>query len=129
MFAGRRRFVTTSSLETNTKTATARTVPLAESRTGMLVVTTVQLVTISAAFTFGMVLALLGSLKLALAKRLNLSEGRIGGLLSAFNVTLMPMMLLTGVLIDEFGVKWVLIGASCTTAVAIVSLSIEPTYR
>ena len=53
-------------------------------------------VTVSAAFVFGMVLALLGSLKLSLSKRLNLGEGRIGVLLSAFNFALMPMMLLTG---------------------------------
>src|ERR1700691_4180650 len=88
----------------------------------------VTVVTISAAFVFGMVLALLGSLKLALAKRLNLGEGRVGVLLSAFNFTLMPMMLLTGVLIDRYGVRWVLIGASCMTAIAIVTLSIQPTY-
>ena len=89
----------------------------------------VMLVTISAAFVFGMVLALLGSLKLSLAKRLNLGEGRIGVLLSAFNFTLMPMMLLTGLLIDRYGVRWVLIGASCLTAIAVVSLGIKPTYQ
>lgn len=88
----------------------------------------VMLVTISAAFAFGMVLALLGSLKLSLSKRLNLGEGRISMLLSAFNFTLLPMMLLTGVLIDRYGVRWVLIAASCMTALAIVTLSIQPTY-
>src|SRR5579862_7490097 len=61
----------------------------------------VTVVTISAAFVFGMVLALLGSLKLALAKRMNLGEGRIGFLLSALNFALMPMMILTGMLIDN----------------------------
>jgi fucose permease len=86
-------------------------------------------VTVSAAFVFGMVLALLGSLKLSLSKRLNLGEGRIGVLLSAFNFALMPMMLLTGLLIDRYGVRWVLIGASCMTAVAVVSLGVNPTYR
>jgi fucose permease len=88
----------------------------------------VMLVTISAAFAFGMVLALLGSLKLSLAKRLNLGEGRISMLLSAFNFTLLPMMLLTGILIDQYGVRWVLIAASCMTAVAIVTLGIHPTF-
>ena len=89
----------------------------------------VTVVTISGAFVFGMVLALLGSLKLSLSKRLNLGEGRIGVLLSAFNFALMPMMLLTGLLIDRYGVRWVLIGASCMTAVAVVSLGVNPTYR
>jgi fucose permease len=86
-------------------------------------------VTVSAAFVFGMVLALLGSLKLSLSKRLHLGEGRIGVLLSAFNFALMPMMLLTGLLIDRYGVRWVLIAASCVTAVAVVSLGVNPTYR
>src|SRR6266436_5415630 len=94
----------------------------------MFVLSSVAVVTISAAFVFGMVLALLGSLKLSLAKRLNLGEGRIGVLLSAFNFTLMPMMLVTGLLIDFYGLRWVLIGASGMTAVAIVTLSIRPTY-
>src|SRR5262249_52110155 len=84
---------------------------------------------VSAAFVFGMVLALLGSLKLSLSKRLHLGEGRIGVLLSAFNFALMPMMLLTGLLIDRYGVRWVLILASCMTAVAVVSLGVNPTYR
>jgi fucose permease len=86
-------------------------------------------VTVSAAFVFGMVLALLGSLKLSLSKRLHLGEGRIGVLLSAFNFALMPMMLLTGLLIDRYDVRWVLILASCMTAVAVVSLGVNPTYR
>jgi fucose permease len=86
-------------------------------------------VTVSAAFAFGMVLALLGSLKLSLSKRLHLGEGRIGVLLSAFNFALMPMMLLTGLVIDRYGVRWVLILASCMTAVAVVSLGVNPTYR
>jgi len=86
-------------------------------------------VTVSAAFVFGMVLALLGSLKLSLSKRLHLGEGRVGVLLSAFNFALMPMMLLTGLLIDRYGVRWVLILASCVTAVAVVSLGVNPTYR
>ena len=58
--------------------------------------TALQATTISAAFVFGMILALLGSLKLALAKRLNLGEGRVGGLLSALNAAVIPLMLLAG---------------------------------
>src|SRR5258706_7081465 len=94
----------------------------------MFVLSSVAVVTISAAFVFGMVLALLGSLKLSLAKSLDLGEGRIGVLLAAFNFALMPMMLLTGLVIDPYGVYWALIGASCITAIAVVSLSLRPTY-
>src|SRR5690242_17695489 len=39
--------------------------------------------TIAGAFAFGMILTLLGAIKLALAKRLGLSEVAVGGLLSA----------------------------------------------
>jgi fucose permease len=85
-------------------------------------------VTISSAFVFGMVLALLGSIKLALAKRLNLGEGRIAGLLSALNLALIPMMLLSGLLIDKGHVRWVVIGGSAMTAVAVFLLSVGPSY-
>lgn len=84
-------------------------------------------VTISSAFVFGMILALLGSLKLTLTRSLNLSEGRGGVLLSAFNLALVPMMLLTGVLIDEIGVRPVLIVGSAATAVSLFALSYTPT--
>lgn len=85
-------------------------------------------VTISAAFVFGMVLALLGSLKLALAKRLDLGEGRVAGLLSAFNLALMPMVLLSGVIIDLEGARFVVILGSAATAMALFSLSMRPSF-
>jgi fucose permease len=89
----------------------------------------VTVVTISAAFVFGMVLALLGSLKLALAKRIHLGEGRIGFLLSVLNIALMPMMIFTGLLIDvPVNPRWIILGASSLTAIAIVVLSYRPNY-
>src|SRR5437660_8018282 len=90
--------------------------------------TMLQATTISAAFVFGMVLALLGSLKLALAKRLNLGEGRVGFMLSALNAALIPMMILTGWLIDRFGAPLVVLFSSVATAVALLGLSLKPTY-
>jgi MFS family permease len=75
-----------------------------------------------------MCLALLGSLKLALAKRLNLGEGRIGFLLSALNAAVIPLMLLAGLLIDALGAKTVLILGSLTTALAVASLGMRPAY-
>jgi fucose permease len=88
----------------------------------------VTMVTISGAFVFGMVLALLGSLKLALAKRLALGEARIGGLLSALNLALIPMMLASGVLIDLWSVRIVLLVGSLVTALSLGSLSLRLTY-
>jgi fucose permease len=86
-------------------------------------------VTISGALVIGMVLALLGSIKLELARQLKLGEGRISGLLAALNLALIPMMLLSGYLIDHWGPRAVLILGSMLTAGAIFSMSLAPTYR
>jgi fucose permease len=88
----------------------------------------VAAVTISGAIVFGMMLALLGSLKLALAKRLNLGEGRIGALLSAFNLALIPMMLLVGLVIDRWGVRVTMILGSLILSGAMLYLTLTPTY-
>ncbi len=85
--------------------------------------------TISGAFVFGMVLALLGSLKLTLTKRLGIGEGLVGGLFSALNLALIPMMLFAGVLLDGLGVRGTLILGSTVTALALFGLSLRMTYR
>jgi fucose permease len=85
-------------------------------------------VTIASAAVFGMVLALLGSIKLALAKRLSIDETRVGGLLSVFFLALMPMMLVSGILIDTLHVEWVVMLGSLLLAVAIFILALSRTY-
>jgi fucose permease len=85
-------------------------------------------VTCAAAFVFGMLLALLGSLKLRLAERLGIGEGRVGGLLAALNLALIPMMLLSGLLIDTIGERPVLIVGSLLAAVAVFSLALRRSY-
>jgi fucose permease len=94
----------------------------------MLGMQAVTAVTISGALVFGMMLALLGSLKLALAKRLDLGEGRVGSLLSALNLALIPMMLLSGLLIDRWTVRGVMICGSLVLALAVFSLSVRLSY-
>src|SRR5262249_48777077 len=54
--------------------------------------------------------------------------GRVGGLLSALNAALIPMMVLTGWLIDHWNVQYVLVLSAILTAVGILSLSLRPTY-
>jgi fucose permease len=88
----------------------------------------VAAVTCTAAFVFGMLLALLGALKLKLAERLEIGEGRVGGLLAALNLALIPMMLVSGLLIDTFKVRPVLIGGAMLAAVAVFSLALRRTY-
>lgn len=83
-------------------------------------------VAISSAFVFGMMLALLGSLKLTLSRSLNLREGRTGVLLFLQNLALVPMMLLSGVLIDAVGVQPVIVASSTVTTLSLFALSTHP---
>jgi fucose permease len=88
----------------------------------------VAAVTCTAAFVSGLLLALLGALKLKLAERLQIGEGRVGGLLAALHLALIPMMLASGLLIDFFGVRLVLIGGALLAAVAVFSLALRRSY-
>jgi fucose permease len=90
---------------------------------------TVLAVTISGAFVFGMTLVLLGTIRQLLAKRLGLDEGRTDWLLSALNLTLIPTMLISGILIDQFGVKNVFFIGSLVTAGAVFTLAVSSTPR
>jgi fucose permease len=84
-------------------------------------------VTLSGAFVVGMLFVLLESLRALLAKRLNLSEGRADWLLSAFNLTLIPMMLVSGILSDHVGVKSVFLVGSLATVVGVAALAMSDT--
>lgn len=88
----------------------------------------VTVATIGAAFVFGMVLALLGSLKLALASRLDLGEGKVGGLFAALNLALIPMMILSGMFVDRGSVTFALVAGSIVTALALFGLGLRPSY-
>jgi fucose permease len=90
--------------------------------------TSLTALTIAAAVAFGVVLTLLGSIKLALAKRLGIGEAQVGGLLSALNLALIPMMLLSGFLIDSWGARHVLLAGAVLTAVGLFGLTFRPTY-
>ena len=51
----------------------------------------------------GMCYALLGSLKLALAERLEITEDKVGGLVAAFGFMVGPGILASGFLTDSLG--------------------------
>jgi len=89
---------------------------------------TIRAVTISGAFVFGMMLALVGSLKLALAKRLSIGEGRVGGLLSALHLAFVPTMPLAGLLIDRTDWRFVLVAGCVLTAFGLYLLTVRATY-
>jgi fucose permease len=85
--------------------------------------------TITAAFIFGMLQALLGSLKLSLSRSLDLGAGRVGTSLALQNLALSAMMFLTGVLVDWYGVQPILILSSVAAALALFALSNDLTQR
>jgi fucose permease len=75
--------------------------------------------TICGAFVFGIVLALIGSLKLTLMRKLELRETHVGALLSILNLSLLPMMLIAGILLDDFGARSVMVIGSLGTALGL----------
>jgi fucose permease len=83
---------------------------------------------ITSAFSFGMVLTLLGNIKLALARRLDIGEARVGGLLSALNLALIPMMVICGAWVDEYSVKTILNIGCLLTALGIFGLTLGNNY-
>lgn len=72
--------------------------------------TMLTLMQIAALATAGMCFALLGSVKLPLARKLDIDEGKIGGLVSVFGFTLIPMVVAAGFLVDALGKQVVLGG-------------------
>lgn len=77
---------------------------------------------ISGALIFGMALALLGRLKLAAAQTLPAEGGTLRRWLVALNVAFVPLMLLSGVLLDTYGARPVLVAGSVMLAVALAVL-------
>jgi len=58
----------------------------------------------------GMGVALLGSIKMALARKLDIDEARVGGLVSMFGFAMIPVMLIMGFLTDLLDKQAVTIG-------------------
>ncbi len=89
---------------------------------------TMTAATIGGALVFGMMLALLGLLKLAVARRIQPGDGQVRRLLMALHIALVPLVLLCGLLLDIYGARLILVAGSVTLALALVGLSVRPTY-
>lgn len=83
----------------------------------------------------GMGVAILGSIKLQLARELNIDEARMGGLVSLFGFTMMPIILLAGFLTDlldpeqlMFGRQVGLIAGSAVFAASLIILAWARSY-
>ena len=84
---------------------------------------------VAALLVAGMCHALLGSIKVPLARQLGIDEARVGGLVSVFGFTLIPMVLIFGFLVDSLGKQAVLAGGFMLLIVSLVMLSQLASYR
>jgi MFS family permease len=84
--------------------------------------------TIAAACLTGLLLALLGSLKLAMARRPERISGPLTLLLVLLNVVLLPLLLLSGWLIDVWGLRPMMIVGPVLLALALLTLSARPSF-
>ena len=84
--------------------------------------------TVTSALLVGMVLALLGNLKLALARRPEQTHGSIRRYLTLLELLLIPLILAAGILVDLAGVRAMLVTGSVLLALAFVSLSAPTTF-
>jgi fucose permease len=76
----------------------------------------------------GVGVALLGSIKVPLARRLAIDEARVGGLVSTFGFTIIPAMFCVGFLADAVGKQPIVIGGSVLLAVSLLLLGQARTY-
>jgi fucose permease len=76
----------------------------------------------------GMGVALLGSVKIALAQRLQMDEARVGGLVSMFGFAMIPVMLTMGFLTDLLDKKVVVIAGSFLISASLLVLARSTKY-
>ena len=88
--------------------------------------TTMQVAALSIA---GMCHALLGSIKVPLARQLDIDESRVGGLVSVFGFTLIPMAFAAGIFADSFGRDTVLVVGFVLLILSVLVLAHLKSYR
>jgi len=84
--------------------------------------------TIAALLLTGMGVALLGTIKLPLARRLEIDEARVGGMISAFGFALIPVIPTAGFVTDLVGKQTVVMAGSVLMAISLGLLGRARTY-
>ncbi|MCI0641056.1 MAG: MFS transporter [Gemmataceae bacterium] len=87
-----------------------------------------QAMMIAALLLGGLGVALLGSIKVALARKLQIDEAKVGGLVSLFGFTMIPVILTAGFLTDLVGRQVVMIGGSALFAASLAALGLARCY-
>src|SRR5258708_22924760 len=85
--------------------------------------------TICGALITGLLLALLGSLKMALAYRPQRVTSPVTLLLLLLNVLLVPLLVLGGVLVDYVGLQPIMIGGPVLLALSLLALGSGTNFR
>ena len=80
---------------------------------------------IVSAFGFGMILAILGSLKPFLSEKMEIPEGRVGRWISAAQLALIPFVFLSGLALDHWGARGTLVAGSLLAGLALFGLSLS----
>jgi fucose permease len=83
---------------------------------------------IAGLLTCGMGVAVLGSVKVALSKRLEIDEARVGGLVSMFGFAMIPVMLVMGFLTDLLDKQAVVVVGSLLVVASLLLLSRPSKY-
>jgi len=84
--------------------------------------------TIAGLLVAGMGLALLGTVKVPLARRLNIDEARVGGLVSLFGFTMILVILAAGFFTDLIGRQFMFIGGIVLMAIGLLVLASARRY-
>ena len=87
-----------------------------------------QTLTVLGAFGVGIVLSLLGAVKLALAKNLNINDAKVGVLISALMFSCVIGALLAGPLVDALGQKPVVVFGFALCGVCILVIASTRSY-
>jgi len=87
-----------------------------------------QITTVLTLLAGGMGVALLGSVKVPLARRLDIHEAKVGGLISVFGFAIIPVMLAAGFLTDMINKQAVLVGGAVLMAVGLILLARAKQY-
>src|SRR5262245_34765361 len=84
---------------------------------------------VAALLISGMGVAVLGSVKVPMARRLGIDEARVGGLVSIFGFTMIPVIFTAGILTDSVGGQAVMIGGSAVFALSLIWLGFAKNYQ
>jgi fucose permease len=79
-------------------------------------------------FGFGIVMALIGAIKLKLAQKLSLNDAQVGKLISALLFTSLIMVLVSGPFLDKFGHRLTILLGFVITCIAILIIGNAKTY-